>query len=98
MVSIPFVKGVSERIKKICTRRGIRVYFRSNRTLGSHLSNIRLNRDSHDTKGMIYQIPCLDYDKFHIGETGRTLKPDLQNTKGVAGMGKCRNQVWHSIA
>ena len=37
-VSIPFVKGVSERIKRIFAKRGIRVYFRSGRTLDSLLS------------------------------------------------------------
>ena len=85
-VSIPFVKGVSERIKRICAKSGIRVYFRANRTLGSLLSNIRPKRDPHDTKGVIYQIPCLDCDRSYIGETGRTLKTRLTEHRR-----NCRN-------
>ena len=60
-VFIPFVKGVSERIKRICTKRGIWVYFRSTlELLAPSLSNIRPKRDPHDTKGRCDVLPCLD--------------------------------------
>ena len=96
-VSIPFVKGVSERIKRIFAKRGIRVYFRSGRTLDSLLSYIRPKRDPMmtgvwSTKSLAWTVTNLTLEKLE-----EPLKPGSLNTRGVARMGKCQDHAWHSI-
>lgn len=82
-VSIPFVKEVSERIKRIFAKRGTQVYFRS-------LEQHQAKEGPRDNKVVIYQIPCLDCDKSYIGET---LKPGSRTIRGAARMGRCRDQA-----
>ena len=81
---IPYVKGISEKIKRICAKERIHVYFSSSRTTGSLLSRVRSCPDPNDTTGVVYCIPCQDCD--HLYETGCTLKTRLSEHRR-----NCRN-------
>ena len=76
-ISIPYVKGISEKIKRICAKERIHVYFSSSRTTGSLLSRVRSCTDPNDTTGVVYCIPCQDCDHSYVDETGCTLKTRL---------------------
>ncbi len=75
--TIPYVKGVSERIRRICVKHNIKVIFHSGRTLRSILSHVKPQPDLLNHPGVIYRIPCLDCDRSYIEETGRTLRVRL---------------------
>lgn len=85
-VSIPYVRGVSEKLRRICRKANIRVCFKSNRTIRSIVMNVKPRSPPEDTKGVIYRIPCQDCNKSYYGETGRTLKVRLTEHKRY-----CRN-------
>jgi len=85
-ISIPYVKGVSEKIKRICAKERIYVYFSSSRTIGSFLNRVRPHTDPNDITGVIYRIPCQDCDHSYVGETGRTLRTRLSEHRR-----NCRN-------
>ena len=72
-VTIPYIKGTSEAIRRILARENIRVAFRSKTTIRSILTNVKPQVHPHNKKGVVYCIPCQDCDKVYIGETGRTL-------------------------
>ena len=59
-VTIPYVKGISEAIQRILSKENIRVAFRSRTTVRSILTNVRPKTPQHDTKGVVYCIPCQD--------------------------------------
>lgn len=87
-VSIPFVKEVSERIKRIFAKRGTQVYFRS-------LEQHQAKEGPRDNKVVIYQIPCLDCDKSYI-ETRWTLKTRLTDHQRSCQNREVQRSGWHS--
>ena len=50
-VTIPYIKGISEAIRRILSKENIRVTFRSSTTVRSILTNTRPRIPQHDKKG-----------------------------------------------
>ena len=88
ITTIPYIRGVSEKIRRICSKVGIKVMFRSGRTLEprSLLSKVKPKTYLTDTTGVVYRIPCMDCDRSYIGETCRTLNARLKEHQRC-----CRN-------
>jgi hypothetical protein len=70
-VYIPYVKGVSEKLKRIGNRYNMRTIFRTKHTLRSSLRKTRPERDPQQT-AVCLQNPC-ECGRSYIGETGRPL-------------------------
>ena len=77
ITTIPYIRGVSEKIRRICSKVGIKVMFRSGRTLRSLLTKVKPKTDltESDTTGVVYCIPCMDCNRSYIH------RRDLQNTQ-----------------
>jgi hypothetical protein len=71
-VYIPYVKGVSEKFKRIGNRYNVRTIFRTKHTLRNSLMKTRPNTDPQRTAKCVYSIPC-ECGRSYIGETGRPL-------------------------
>jgi hypothetical protein len=56
-VYIPYVKGVSEKFKRIGNRYNIRTVFKTKHTPRSSLMNTRPERDPQQTAQCVYSIP-----------------------------------------
>ncbi|PNF31038.1 hypothetical protein B7P43_G17855, partial [Cryptotermes secundus] len=76
-VYIPYVKGVSEKFKRIGNRYNIRTIFRTKHTLRNSLMKTRPKRDPQQTAQYVYSIPC-ECGRSYIGETGRPLAVRLR--------------------
>ena len=72
-VTLPYVKGTSEQVRRIVGKVNIRVAFRIKTTIWSLLTSVKPAQSPLDKTGVIYSIPCKDCDKVCIVETGRTL-------------------------
>ena len=72
LVMIPYVVGVSEDIRRVCGMFGVRVTFRSGRTLCSILTRVKDTLPLEKQSGVVYQIPC-SCGLVYIGETIRRL-------------------------
>ena len=77
MATIPYIEGVSDRIKQTLMKRGIQTVFRTVQTLGCLLMKVKPTLTNLDTKGVSFQVPCRDYSKVYIGETARKLNTRL---------------------
>jgi predicted GIY-YIG superfamily endonuclease len=71
-VYIPYVKGVSEKLKRIGNQCNIRMIFKTKHKLRSSLMKTRPERDPQQTARGVYSIPC-ECGISYIGETGRPL-------------------------
>ena len=71
-VCLPYVKGLAERIQKICSPYDIRTVFTSGSTL-----QVKPPTEFNMIKNCVYSIPC-SCDKIYKGETGRPLKVRLE--------------------
>ena len=76
-VWLPYVKGLAERIKKICSPYDIRTEFTSGSTLRGYLFRVKPPTEFNMTKNCVYSIPC-SCGKIYKGETGRPLKVRLE--------------------
>ena len=81
MVVIPYVSGLSEDIRRVCSRYDIRVVFRSGLTLRSQLSNLKDKLPIQMRSGVVYNVPCSVCDKSYIGETVRRLGDRIKEHK-----------------
>ena len=69
---LPYVKGLSEALRRCLQQQGIRTVFRSDTTLRSHLVRPKDTVDPAKQGGVVYKIPC-ECGKVYIGETGRSM-------------------------
>ena len=73
MVVIPYVRGLSEELRRICGDYSIRVVFRSGPTLRSELMRVKDRIPVGKRSSVVYQIPC-SCGMVYIGETVRRLE------------------------
>ena len=73
MVVIPYVRGLSEELRRICGDYSIRVVFRSGPTLRSELMRVKDRIPVGKKSSVVYQIPC-SCGMVYIGETVRRLE------------------------
>ena len=65
---LPYIKGVSEVLRRCLQQQGVRTVFNSDTTLRSQDTLEPTKQD-----GVVYKIPC-ECDKVYIGETGRAMQ------------------------
>ena len=71
----PYYKGISESIKKTCSKHGVQVYFKG----GNTIKNLLVAPKDQDTiqkkSGVIYRYKCdrVGCNEEYIGETSRTV-------------------------
>ena len=76
-VCLLYIKGLAERIQKICRPYDIRTVFTSGSTLRRHLFRFKPPTKFYIIKNCVYSIPC-SCGKIYKGETGHSLKVRLK--------------------
>ena len=71
---LPYVAGVSERMRRIMRKYRLTAPLRPHRTLRQMLVHPKDKIEDLQKCGTVYQIDCLSCDKAYIGETGRKLE------------------------
>jgi hypothetical protein len=79
-VTIPHVKGTSEKFRRIRNRLNLRTIFKTKHTLRGTLMKTGPVRDVQQTKQCVYSIPC-DCGRCYIGETSRPLEVRIKEHK-----------------
>ena len=74
LLHLPYVKGVSEQIEKMCRPLGVKTVMKTADTHRSRVVKAKQAMPNSTKKGVIYIIPCKDCPCVYIGETGRTLE------------------------
>ena len=80
-VVIPYVRHVSESIRRILTPLEIRTCFRPHRTLRQTLVNLKDRIPLQQRAGVVYRIPCGTCSGVYVGQTCRTLDHRLKEHK-----------------
>ena len=74
LVILPFIPGITERLKRLLKNHQIKVATKPLRTVGNMLPSLKDKISKFDQRGVVYKIPCLDRTGVYIGETGRSFK------------------------
>ena len=77
-VSIPYVKGVSEKIRSILKRFDTKVYFQKHCTIGRLLCKNSPEYAKEEQKNLVYEISCKDCPKSYVGMTERKVKSRMK--------------------
>ena len=72
--SIPYVKGVSERVRRILSRENIKTAFKPVRTLGNIFKKPKDRPDKGRLKGIVYKVTCRTCSFAYVGESKRSWK------------------------
>ena len=83
---LPYISGVSEDIRRVCSPHNLRVVFKQRQTLRTMLSRVRdkLPREKHSK--VVYRIPC-DCGKVYIDETTQRLETRLKEHRDAHNKG-----------
>ena len=70
---IPYYKGISESVKKTCSKHGVQVYFRGGSTIKNLLVAPKGQDTIHKKSGVIYRYKRdrVECDEEYIGESSR---------------------------
>ena len=79
--TLPYIQGLSERLKRGLKKFQINVYFNNNHTLGKLLNNNKDSDKIENLSNVVYLMKCTGCDKVYIGETGRRLKNRIYKHK-----------------
>jgi hypothetical protein len=79
-VIIIYVKGISEKFRRIGNRFNLRTIFKTKHTLRGTLMKTGPVRDTQQTKQCVYSIPC-DCGRCYISETSRPLEVHIKEHK-----------------
>ena len=77
-LTLPYIKGLSESIRRILSPLSIRVMFCHFTTLKQMLVHPKDPVPVSKGKGVVYSIPCAECPHTYIGQTGRSLDLRLQ--------------------
>ena len=86
-VVIPYVRGLSEDIRRVCRQFGIRTVFKSAPTLREKLTRVKDKLPMGKLSNVVYQVPCT-CGKVYIGETVRRLDTRLKEHKDACICGQ----------
>ena len=77
IVVLPYIKGVSEVLRRCLQQQGVRAVFKSDTTLRSRLVRPKEALEPTKQDGVLYKIPCV-CGKVYIGETGRAMQDRIK--------------------
>ena len=74
---LPYIKSVSEVLRRCLQQQGVRTVFKSDTTLRSYLVRPKDTLEPGKQDGVVYKIPC-ECGKVYIGETGRAMQDRIK--------------------
>ncbi|XP_068708218.1 uncharacterized protein [Montipora foliosa] len=74
---LPYVKGLSQQLRRCQQQQRIRAVFKSETTLRSHLVRPKDAVEPTKQDGVVYRIPC-ECGEVYIGETGRPMQDRMK--------------------
>ena len=68
-IVVPYVKGISEKLRRDLAKQDVNVVFKKGRTLHSMIFNGKFKKKDGRKENVIYKIACKDCKLSYIGET-----------------------------
>ena len=83
---LPYTEGVSEDIRRVCRKFGMKVVFRSGLSLRSMLTKVKDTLVLEKKSKVVYQVPC-SCGETCIGETLRRLEMRMKEHRDACQKG-----------
>jgi len=93
-LSLPYIPGTSESLRRILASHKIKCAFYSKNTLRKHLSKPKDAVPQEQRNNIVYKIPCKDCDATYIGESKRSFKVrSSEHMRAVRNMDIEKNEI-----
>ena len=89
----PYVRSLSEAVRRVLTPLGLRVSFRPNTTLKQLLVRPKDQIPTEELAGVVYQVPCAGCPASYVCQTGRCLGKRIKEHRKAVESGDCVNSV-----
>jgi hypothetical protein len=66
---LPYIRGVTERVKRVLTKANIQVAVSSRNTLRHKLDRLKDPIEQDKERCVVYKIPCAECDSVYVGQT-----------------------------
>ena len=86
-ISIPYVQGTSEAIRRVLGQLGICTAMRSSKIKWSIMKGVKDKQKEEEIPGVVYAIGCGDCRKVYVGETRRTAAQRVKEHKSDTRFG-----------
>ena len=86
LVMLPYIEGVSEDVKRVCRKFGMKVVFRSGQSLRSMLTKVKDPLTIEKQAKVVYRVPC-SCGEAYIGETVRRLETRVKEHRDACQKG-----------
>ena len=90
---LPYVRGVSKKLKKVCAPLGVKTIFRLQKKLRSMLMQVKQKTTMEKKRNVVYEGPFRDCQLTYIGETRRTMKKRMTEHKYAVKTGDPKNGI-----
>ena len=102
---IPFEKGISQKLAKVCRKYNMKLIHTKAKQLKSMFKPNYGQQSNSVEERVVYEVKCKDCDRIYIGETGRKLNIRLEEHKKggegdqrkVSGLSQHMQQSKHNI-
>ena len=99
-IVLPYVRGLSEAIKRTLLSANIRVVFQPYTTLRKELVRVKDPTLPGKKANVVYKIPCSECPAVYIGQTGRLLETRIAEHKTAVKHARCdvsavADHVWN---
>ena len=81
MVVLPYMKGVTEQLKRVFTKQSIATSVKAHETIRNVLLHPKNKIEKEDQTRVVYKIGCNNCSSVYIGETGRKLSTRMNEHK-----------------
>ena len=102
--SIPYIPGISERLKRIFGKYNLEVAHQPTRKLRSELCNLKDKKTAHEKSGVVYRVDCNNCEAKYVGETGRQVRDrmaehqkDIQTKKPASKVSDHVRETGHNF-
>ena len=88
-ISIPYIKGTSEAIRRVLAPLRIRTAMRANKMKSSIMGRAKDKLDKNETRapGIVYTVGCTECKDVYIGETRRTVAQRIKEHQADTRLG-----------
>ena len=84
---MPYVRGISESLRRILAPLGIRLCSKPHQTVGQLLSGAKDRILDLDKPNVVYRVPCAGCAASYVGQTRRRLAQRLEEHKKSVAAG-----------
>ena len=92
-VSLPYIQGTTEKIRRILNEVGVKVAIKPIRTIGQSLPSPKDPITTDEITCVVYEVPCKDLDFVYVGQTKRDLNSRLKEQQRAIKQQKTENSA-----